>query len=113
MGRFGGSKNGGMGRLVRSKSIWWQRFAKAFCLDYAIYRLQRIQQNDPPTFACVGESDGIADYRIMKARLDAMKKLRIDTEFHSYKGLHHGFGLGENTVADGWINSAVKFWESR
>lgn len=70
-------------------------------------------KNDPSTFACVGESDGIADYRIMKARLDAMKKLGIDTEFHSYKGLHHGFGLGENTVADGWINSAVEFWEKQ
>ncbi len=83
----------------------------AVIMQYTGY--SEYSKNDPPTFACVGESDGIADYRIMKARLDAMKKLRIDTEFHSYKGLHHGFGLGENTVADGWINSAVKFWKSR
>lgn len=70
----------------------------AVIMQYTGY--SEYSKNDLPTFACVGESDGIVDYRIMKARLDAMKKLRIDTEFHSYKGLHHGFGLGENTVAE-------------
>ena len=24
----------------------------------------------------------------------------------------HGFGLGENTAAEGWLNNAVKFWEA-
>ncbi|MBP5504266.1 MAG: hypothetical protein J6Y24_15940 [Bacteroidales bacterium] len=28
-----------------------------------------------------------------------------------YKGLPHGFGLGTGTVAEGWIDDAVKFWE--
>ena len=35
----------------------------------------------------------------------------IDTEFHSYPGLQHGFGLGTGTVAEGWLNDAVSFWE--
>ena len=25
--------------------------------------------------------------------------------------LGHGFGLGHGTVADGWINDALKFWQ--
>lgn len=28
-----------------------------------------------------------------------------------YEGLLHGFGLGTGTVAEGWIDDAVKFWE--
>lgn len=27
------------------------------------------------------------------------------------KGLSHGFGLGTGTVAEGWLDKAVKFWE--
>ena len=28
-----------------------------------------------------------------------------------FKGLSHGFGLGEGTVAEGWIDHALTFWE--
>ena len=37
----------------------------------------------------------------------------IPTEFHVYPGLSHGFGLGTGTVAEGWIDDAVRFWEGR
>ena len=68
-------------------------------------------ENDPPTYACVGTSDGIADWRRMQARLDAMDKLGIPTEFHAYEGLRHGFGLGTGTAAEGWLEDAVRFWK--
>lgn len=67
---------------------------------------------DAPTYACVGTSDGIANWTTMENRLRSLNQLRIPTEFHSYEGLGHGFGLGTGTVADGWINDAVAFWES-
>lgn len=70
-------------------------------------------ENDPPTFACVGESDGIANWRTMQRRLDAMRALGIPTEFHHYPGLPHGFGLGTGTVAEGWLEEAVDFWEAQ
>ena len=69
--------------------------------------------SDPPTFACVGESDWIANWRTMKRRLDAMSRLGIPTEFHHYPGLPHGFGLGTGTVAEGWLDEAVAFWEEQ
>ncbi|MBR1434976.1 MAG: hypothetical protein IJ584_07675 [Bacteroidales bacterium] len=69
-------------------------------------------RNDPPTYACCGTSDGIASWRRMKDRLDALAVAGIPTEFHSYNGLPHGFGLGTGTVAEGWIEDAVNFWES-
>ena len=70
-------------------------------------------ENDPPTFACVGENDGIANWRTMQRRLDAMSALGIPTEFHHYPGLSHGFGLGTGTVAEGWLDKAVAFWEAQ
>lgn len=70
-------------------------------------------EDDPPTYACVGTSDGIASWRTMQARLDAMAALGIPTEFHTYEGLSHGFGLGTGTVAEGWLTDAVTFWEKQ
>src|SRR5699024_2735553 len=45
---------------------------------------------DPPTFACVGENDGIASWRTMQRRIEALDALGIPTEFHHYPGLGHG-----------------------
>lgn len=66
---------------------------------------------DPPTYACVGESDGIASWLVMQRRIDQLSALGIDTEFHAYPGLGHGFGLGTGTAAEGWFDEAVAFWE--
>ena len=68
---------------------------------------------DPPTYACVGTADGIASWRTMQRRLDAMAAAGIPTEFHAYEGLPHGFGLGTGTVAEGWLDDAVAFWEEQ
>ena len=73
--------------------------------------LSEYSESDPATFVTVGESDGIAGWRVMKRRLDGMSALGIDTEFHSYPGLGHGFGLGTGTVAEGWLDEAIAFWQ--
>lgn len=69
--------------------------------------------NDPPTYACVGEEDWIANWRVMERRLRRLSSLGIATEFHHYPGLSHGFGLGTGTVAEGWIDEAMDFWEAQ
>lgn len=73
--------------------------------------LGEYSEGDPATFVTVGESDGIVNWRVMKQRLDGMSALGIDTEFHSYPGLGHGFGLGTGTAAEGWIDEAIAFWQ--
>lgn len=40
-----------------------------------------------------------------------IKKNGTDAEIQIFDGLTHGFGVGEGTVAEGWINEAVRFWE--
>lgn len=49
----------------------------------------------------------------MQSRLESLSALGIPTEFHSYDGLPHGFGLSTGTIAEGWINDAVRFWQSQ
>ncbi len=73
--------------------------------------LSDYSRDDVPTYVCVGDSDGIASWRVMQRRLEGMSALGIPTEFHVYPGLGHGFGLGTGTVAEGWIDDAVQFWE--
>ena len=49
----------------------------------------------------------------MEQRLAQLSALGIDTEFHAYPGLGHGFGLGTGTAAEGWLEDAVAFWEKQ
>lgn len=67
--------------------------------------------NEPPTYNCVGTSDGIASYRTMENRIGRIKANGTDAMIEVFDGLPHGFGLGQGTVAEGWINNAVAFWE--
>lgn len=85
--------------------------AAAVIMQYTGYT--SVSRNDAPTYVCVGTSDGIASWRTMQQHLETLDSYGIPTEFHSYEGLPHGFGLGTGTVAEGWINDAVAFWESQ
>lgn len=82
--------------------------ASAVITQYTGY--PSVSNKDAPTYACVGTNDGIAYYKDMESRLNALSKLGIPTEFHAYQGLSHGFGLGTDTVAQDWIKDAVAFW---
>ena len=70
-----------------------------------------LSENDPPTYANVGTSDGIANYQTMQKRIDGLKAQGIDAEIEVFDGLPHGYGLGTGMVAEGWIDRAVSFWE--
>ncbi len=66
---------------------------------------------EPPTFACVGDSDAECSWQAMKTRIDSLSARGIDTEFHVYHGVGHGFGLGTDTPAEGWFPCALAFWK--
>ena len=73
--------------------------------------LSEIYGNEPPTYNCVGTNDGIASYRTMERRIAAIQVNGTDAMIEVFPGLSHGFGLGTGTVAEGWIDNAVSFWE--
>lgn len=47
----------------------------------------------------------------MELYIDRIKTAGTDAEIQVFNGLSHGFGLGDGTVAEGWIDNAVRFWE--
>lgn len=73
--------------------------------------LNEVYGNEPPTYNCVGTRDGIASYRVMERRIREIQRNGTDAEIEVFPGLSHGFGLGLGTVAEGWIDRAVEFWE--
>ena len=73
--------------------------------------LTEVTGNEPPTYNCVGTSDGIASWRTMQNRINAIKANGTDTMIEIFDGLPHGFGIGTGTVAEGWLDNATAFWE--
>ena len=73
--------------------------------------LSQVTGMEPPTYACVGTSDGIASYRSMENYISQIQQNGTNATIEVFKGLSHGFGLGEGTVAEGWIDHAISFWE--
>lgn len=73
--------------------------------------LSEVYGNEPPTYSAVGTNDGIAYYRTIERRINAIRANGTDAEIEVFNGLSHGFGLGTGTVAEGWIDRAVEFWE--
>ena len=113
---WGGSAGARMAAVLGSKAYLQQLTgrtdipqASAVIMQYTGYT--QASQYDAPTYVCVGSNDGIASWQTMQNRLQRLSALGIPTEFHVYEGLGHGFGIGTGTVADGWVNDALKFWQ--
>lgn len=70
-------------------------------------------ESDPATFAVVGGNDGIASPGVMEERARRLERAGVAVEFQRYEGIGHGFGLGTGTVAEGWVDDAVRFWEEQ
>lgn len=85
--------------------------AAAVIMQYTAYTT--VSRQDAPTYANCGKSDGIAPWTTMQNRLNQLSSYGIATEFHAYEGLPHGFGLGTGTVAEGWVEDAVRFWKAQ
>lgn len=68
--------------------------------------------DDPPTFAVVGERDGISPPAAMKRRIEALRAEGTAVQFRVFPDVGHGFGLGTGTAAEGWLDEAVAFWET-
>jgi acetyl esterase/lipase len=66
---------------------------------------------EPPTFVVVGGRDRISPAPSMEARVETLRAIGTEVEYHLYDDLGHGFGTGQGTSAEGWIADAVRFWK--
>lgn len=73
----------------------------------------RYTKDDPPTFATVSADDPIASPRVMERRIKTLKEAGIAAELRLYRHAGHGFGTGEGTDAEGWMEHAIRFWEQQ
>jgi predicted esterase len=48
----------------------------------------------------------------VEQRVRDLKTAGVEVEFHKYKNVGHGFGLGVGTEAEGWIGQAIDFWKA-
>lgn len=75
-------------------------------LQYA--PINEVTGKERPTYSVVGSTDQL--YKLVEQRNVALKNAGVKSENNTYVGLDHGFGLGKNTPAEGWINNAIRFW---
>lgn len=111
---WGGSAGARMAAWLGSygtESFGEKRYPRPVAVILQYTGLSEVTGKEPPTFACVGTNDGIASYKTMEDRINRIKANGTDAEIEVFQGLSHGFGLGEGTVAEGWIDNAIKFWE--
>ncbi len=64
-----------------------------------------------PAFITVAANDGIANVNTVERRVTNLRNAGVDVEYHRYERAGHGFGLGTDTDAEGWVDLAVQFWE--
>lgn len=113
---WGGSAGGRMTDWVGTYGTAYfgeKEYPKPATLIIQYTGLSEVTGNEPPTYSCVGTNDGIANYRTMQKRIDKIKSNGTNSKIEVFNGLLHGFGLGEGTVAEGWINNAIDFWKSQ
>ncbi len=113
---WGGSAGARMASRVGSlgtESFGEKRYPPPAAIIIQYTGLSEVTGKEPPTFACAGTNDVIAPYKTMEDRINRIKSNGTDAEIKVFQGLSHGFGLGEGTIAEGWINDAIKFWEKQ
>lgn len=65
----------------------------------------------PPAFITVSENDPIVNAGVVDRRVANLRNVGVEVEYHRYRTAGHGFGLGTDTDAAGWLDLAVQFWE--
>ena len=111
---WGGSAGGRMAAWLGSygtESFGEKEYPRPSAVIMQYTGLSEVTGGEPPTYNYVGTSDGIASYKTMENRINKIRQNGTDAEIEIFDGLPHGFGLGEGTKAEGWINNAIKFWE--
>lgn len=71
---------------------------------------RHVDSNYPKTFIWTSDNDTTVDYRNTLIMEKVLKDNNVEVECHIYEGDLHGYGPATGTVAEGWIDKAIKFW---
>ena len=67
----------------------------------------------PPTYMWYGTADDVVHPLNSKMLKDKLTEFDIPCKIEEYEGIGHGAGLAIGTIAEGWFNNAVEFWQSQ
>jgi len=65
----------------------------------------------PPAFMAVSTDDPIVNIHTMDKRVQDLRNDGVEVEYLHFKNAGHGFGMGRNSDAAGWIERAIAFWQ--
>ena len=73
---------------------------------------KQIHENSPPIYLWQCYEDGVVPYENSRMLVGALKCYGVRHCFRSFDGDAHGWGLGTGTAAEGWLEEAIRFWQS-
>lgn len=86
---------------------------KALFLVYGGIASDKITPEYPPTFIVYTEDDPIISTDSLVELQNTLNEKGVVSKTKSGKTGRHGFGLGEGTDVEGWVEEAATFWEEQ
>lgn len=86
-------------------------FSKESCMPYDVDLA--VDRDYPATYLIQAENDTTVPVWNSREFAEKLENLGIPYEYELIKSGGHGFGLGTDTPAEGWVGRAVDFWERR
>jgi acetyl esterase/lipase len=72
---------------------------------------KQITDKYPPVYVWQCEEDGGVPIENSQMLVAALREKNVLCEYETFPGNAHGWGLGIQTAAEGWIDRAVTFWK--
>lgn len=72
-----------------------------------------MDENYPPVYLVACQDDPVVPIKCSRLMVETMERLGIPFEANIPQHGGHSFGVGAGTEAEGWIEKAVQFWQSR
>ncbi len=85
-------------------------YSEEKCKPYNID--ENIDEKYPPVYLVHAEDDTTVPIWNSRDMVKALEKNNITYQFEQLKTGGHGFGLGSNSEAAGWVKRAIDFWNS-
>lgn len=98
-----------MDRKIR-KRIFGEHYNDSAVFDqYSVEK--HIDIDYPRTFVWQCDQDNVVPYENTLLLVEALKANGVEYSHLEVKGETHGLGLGVGSVAEGWLEKAVSFWQ--
>ncbi len=82
-----------------------------FIKKYSVEK--QVDGDYPPTFIWSCKNDSCVPYENTLMMEKVLKHYGVRCEKKEFEGKIHGLGVGIGTVADGWIDCAIAFWQRK